>query len=146
MVATFKTWFARKPLSDEEFVERIRQGLTRYRRMQPWLIGFYTCLAIMLVGLAVASLNLVAKLGQLANRQGPELIGFGVGLMLGQFLGLLVMQVVFGLVGAMMPCRTQELLIRYYDALAQQGHRVPEAEDSCPPSTPSTITRPSGSD
>ncbi|MGH7174158.1 MAG: hypothetical protein ACRELF_05675 [Gemmataceae bacterium] len=108
---------ARFEVTDEEHVRRVRRAVAAYDRWRRRFLAFYVGLAIAYVGLLVAVAVLLQKLKQLGNPQGLA-PGFLVGLALGAMTAGLAAKIVHGLLAALMPLRTERLLLQCYDALA----------------------------
>jgi hypothetical protein len=105
-------------LTDEEYVVRMRRHAALHDRWRPWLVGLYGTLVVAWVGLLAAALYLVNALGQLGGARGPIVGGFVVGTLLGAIVGLNLIHVAHGLVNSLKSGRTERLLLRYHDALA----------------------------
>lgn len=108
-------WLARKPVSDGEYVERIRRGVAHFERWRRWEIGFYAALS-------VAWFAALVTLGwtQFLKRQIQGLpLGVGIGIIVGSLTGLTTIKLAHGLIFALVSSRrTEKLLLRYHDALA----------------------------
>jgi hypothetical protein len=101
--------------SDAEFVERIRSGIARSDRFRWIAVTLYVVAVVGVVALAFAIDKLV-RAGFLQG-MGP---GFFVGLSIGLSFGLLLVNVVHGLLGALTAGgRTERLLVRYFDLSRQ---------------------------
>jgi hypothetical protein len=107
-----------KPLSDEEYVARVRAGVAMHQRWRGWLVGLYGAALVAFLGLAVLGANLAARFGQLAGGRAPALLGFGCGALLGVVSGGVGLKAAHGLWFALSALRTERLLLRYHDALA----------------------------
>ena len=106
------------PLSDEEYVSRIRRGVRLYERWRWWLAAFYGAGFVGFCVLCVFAGHLVAGLGQLVNAQQPALAGLAIGAMIGLLVGGVGFKIVHGVGFAFSSLRTERLLLRYHDALA----------------------------
>ncbi len=105
-----------KPLSDDEFVERIRRRVASHRRWRWWLAGLYGTLAVVFVGLLASfASRAVALLQWLGDLRGG-LGGFGIGIALGLAVGMMGHMIGHGLASALLPPRIEELLVHYHDA------------------------------
>jgi hypothetical protein len=86
-------------------------------RLRRPLLFFYIGGAISFIGLLIFAAVALQGLKQMAI-QGLG-AGFFIGFSVGLMLGGLAMQLVHGLFTALMPQRTERLLLRYYDALTE---------------------------
>jgi hypothetical protein len=114
----------RKPLSDAEYVEKLRKDLDKVQRYGVWLVLLYA----LLVG---AWLYLLCNIGKFLNHmadlfgnQGGNfmLAGFFLGMMLGLSFGIAFLHAAKQLVDTFVLWRNgdraKKLILKYYDALA----------------------------
>jgi NADH:ubiquinone oxidoreductase subunit 6 (subunit J) len=100
---------------DAEFVERIRCGIAKADRFRWMIVMIYVVAIVMLVGLAVAIDSLVRN--RVFQGMGP---GFLVGISIGFSFGLLLVNVVHGLLGTIATGgRIERLLVKYFDISRQ---------------------------
>ncbi len=121
-------------VTDDEHVERIRRAVALYDRRRWLLLAFYLVLTVGLVGVVITALSLFQGLLQGRMGQGAGL-GFLIGLMLGAqlggLIGILAHLLVYGLATFFTAMRTERLLLRYYDVLAELAkHAGPDSEDT----------------
>jgi hypothetical protein len=99
--------------SDAEFVERVRRSIAWYERFRWPAVIFYLALTAGLIGLGVALFNFI----QAAPMPGVW-PGFFIGVILGALFGKLAYKIGHGLAIALTGShRSEELLVRYHDAL-----------------------------
>jgi hypothetical protein len=132
MTQVSRSWLRSTPVSDEEFVERIRRQLEQRRRWGKWLVGLFGALLVGAAWLALQMANRAAGLA--ANGLGNRWVafsGFGIGLALGLIAGLACHSILISLMNALSEPRTEQLLLRYHDALEELTGNAPElVEDS----------------
>ena len=114
-----RSWLRSSPISDEEFVERIRRQVETHRRWRGALIALHGGLALCLIGLSIWAANQDTGLDQLFENRWIVFSGFGVGLLLGLVFGQVGYMIGCGLIAALLPPRTEQLLVRYHDAVAK---------------------------
>jgi hypothetical protein len=112
------------PLADEEYVERIRRGVAVWQRCRPWMIAFYGTMVVAFLGLLAFAATALDVLGQLAKDKPAVHLAFWCGAPLGALLGGLAFKLAHGLVFALSTRRTEELLLRYHDALAESAREA----------------------
>jgi fatty acid desaturase len=105
------------PLSDKEYVERVRRSILWYDRFRWLMVVFYLAATAALVSLGFILIDFVLR--------GPmpgAWAGFAFGGLLGLLLGKLTHKVGHGLAQALDGAnRSERLLVRYYDALWNLG-------------------------
>jgi hypothetical protein len=114
----------RKPLSDEEYVEKVRRGTGTMNRWKPYfvafhlgMVGFIILLIDWAVGLITDMLNLPGQVGANPNI-GRNLVLIGIGL--GAGLGLQLSHSMAALFRLLRGDRDLDLLVKYYDLTHQQ--------------------------
>ena len=109
---------SRANCSDEDHVERIRKLVARLNRWRRPLLVFWILALILVTAMLIATGVLVNLLAQMANNN-VVVLGFILGMQLGMMLGLLIVKVVHGLASSLSSFRTERLMLRYHDALAE---------------------------
>jgi hypothetical protein len=120
--------FRRKPMSDDEFIERIRQGIIRFQRRRKVLVIFSATFLVVAFAFAIFGAVVVHKVGQLLQGLQPAIAGLLIGANIGAALGLGLFKSINGLMDALLwDNRTERLLIRYYDALKELAREAPQS-------------------
>lgn len=129
-------WFElrSRALSDDEYIEHVRKNLRVTERWRPWIIaGYGGCIA--LVGFVAIPgthrlLSMAMDLTALGTPLWSIMAGFFSGVGFGLVLVMLLWMATAGIAFALMPLRTDRLLLQYYDAV--QAHRDGEQRERDP--------------
>jgi fumarate reductase subunit D len=128
-----------KPLTDSEYVGRIRRRCARSRGVGKWLLLLSAVLGI---GTLYLACEILPVLLQIAGLQVP--IGLAIGGAIGVMLGF-VAQHLGGMVRAALIVfkgdRTAELLLKYHDALVELARLEKQSSDVPQQDTPAGAAR-----
>ncbi len=122
----------RQHLTDDEFVDKVRNSLAKYDGIRKWLLGIQIFFAVVTILLIVWLLQMIVKMAPILNgAPGAPEIWFISGLIVGWSAGHFFSSTVHSLAGVLgdtMDIRTRRLLVAYYDAYATSClHDVGEA-------------------
>ena len=113
-------------ISDEAYVERLRDRMTQSRKVGLYLSVFYTICFLILCVLIQRMIDLFRDVSQHSLGFDP---GFKIGVLGGITIGFVVFQAAKHLIDAIMMTsgvhfsRMPRLLVRYYDIAAQKNPR-----------------------
>lgn len=103
------------PVSDEEYIERVRSSIARWDRLRIWLLFLYGAGLVAVVWALVY--GIAAIWGIVPGNAGLPLLGFAVGTVIGYMFGWVLSHLLDGIVHGLSGFRNERLLLRYYDML-----------------------------
>lgn len=117
-----KPWFVH--LSDDEYVENIRQSIERWER---WRFVLMFCLASFIVAFAWGLVTVIQRAFNVLGQPNIPLVQLGltVGAAIGLSIGFSLSSVASICATAAKGFRQERLLLKYYDAI----HEMPSNED-----------------
>lgn len=128
MSAGRRSRFQWEPVTDEEFIERIRREVEFHRRWRWAPITARGGFVLVFIGVLVAFPNQWAGLALVFDMFENRWIisnGFGVGLLLGLALGRRIYKLVFDVIFVFPSLRAKRLLPRFQDALPDPARADP---------------------
>ncbi len=123
-------WFElrSRQLSDEEYIAQVRKNLCITERWRPWIIagygGFIALVCFVAIPMVFRMLGLAMDLVTVGTPAWSVVAGFFSGMGTGLVFVMLLWMATAGIAFAMMPLRTDRLLLRYYDAAQINGDAV----------------------
>ncbi len=121
--------FVRKPLTDVEYVERVRKDMLRFKRWGKWIVVF-SAAGVLFWGYILTLL--VSAFVQLGGNGNLFIMGLFAGLLIGMLFALpawYAMEQFLQALKMLREDRMQELLVKYHDMLIEMARQEDEPEE-----------------
>jgi hypothetical protein len=126
--------FPRKPVSDDEYVVKLRRSVATFDKWRWWLAAPHAIGLAVIIVLGFQGVSVLLQLVGPAN--GPlALQGFEVGAIMGMSLGWLAHHCVWGIISIVGGLKSERLLLKYYgecigeQTLSADLDAAPEPDD-----------------